>query len=337
MTSSTDAEQTMQLALERFRVRMATANRKFIQDRVDEIEARGLASEEEKWRKMAEYRHIEPNEKETKFPQRLVDLPAAVDKVFPFPIDGVHPPRLRTDDAREQFLDMLQQVFQQQAEEWAAERGRETPGLLPRCDELNVFLKYAYAVEDPDFRLSAIPPFEPGLTLLSVEQAELAETQPEQYREQVREECAQVREFLESDGTGDLINKAIVGPWVEADDLEVKAGVITGTGYIGEYPHWYSTYLYCRQREDAVRDYAIPDAPNIRNWAWRVVVLDDKGDFLAPSVIYGRKPRFDSIPEFLDWYCSWPDYLDARRIRSLRRHAVQCETDCESDCDMHIA
>ncbi|PYH85027.1 hypothetical protein BO82DRAFT_398978 [Aspergillus uvarum CBS 121591] len=41
---------------------------------------------------------------------------------------------------------MLQQVFQQQAEEWAAERGQEAPGLVPRCDELGVFLKYAYAL-----------------------------------------------------------------------------------------------------------------------------------------------------------------------------------------------
>ncbi|RAH65795.1 uncharacterized protein BO66DRAFT_414895 [Aspergillus aculeatinus CBS 121060] len=210
----------MQQALERFRVRMATANRKFIQDRVDEIEARGLANEEVKWQKMVEYRHIYlPNEREeNEFPPRLVDLPAALDT----DVDNL--------EAREQFPDMLQQVFQQQAAGWAAERGQEAP--------------------QP-----------PGL----------------------------------------------------ADDLEVTAGVVTGTGYIGEHPHWYSAYLYCRQRDDA-----IPDAPNIRNWAWRVVVLDDKGDFW-------------------DWYCSWPDYLDARRIRSLRRRAVQCETDCESDCDLHLA
>ncbi|RAK71259.1 uncharacterized protein BO72DRAFT_453870 [Aspergillus fijiensis CBS 313.89] len=259
----------MQQALEQFRVRMATANRRFIQDRVDEIEARGLAREEVKWQKMVEYRHIYlPNERENGFPPRLVDLPAAMDmdmgQVFPFPLNGVHPPRLRTHEAREQFLDMLQQVFQQQAADWAAERGQETPGLVPRCDELGVFLQYAYAVEDPDFRLSAIPPFEPGLMLLSEEQAALAETQPERYRELDREECAQVREYLESDGIGDLIHKSMVGPSVESDDLEFKAGVVTGTGYIGEYPHWYSAYLYCRQRDDAVRDDAIPDAPNIR-------------------------------------------------------------------------
>jgi hypothetical protein len=54
-----------------------------------------------------------------------------------------------------------------------------------------------------------------------------------------------------------------------------------------------------------------------------------------PSILYGRKARFDSIPEFLDWYASWLDHLDAQELLSLRRHAEGCETDCESDCEDH--
>ncbi|PWY95906.1 hypothetical protein BO94DRAFT_530646 [Aspergillus sclerotioniger CBS 115572] len=336
MTSPTDADQTMQQSLQRFRNRMAAANRKFIQDRIDEIEARGLATERQKWRKMVEYRHFDMPDENEDLPKRLVDLPTVVD-TDPFAMDGVHPPRLRTEKAREIILDTLQQVFQRQAEKWAAEQGKDTPGLIPRCDELGMFLKYAHAVEDPDFRLSSIPPFEAGLWVMGADEAELVETQPERYYERVRAECERVRENLEDDdGIGDLINKSMVAPRIEGSDLEVKAGVITGTGYIDEYPHWFSAYLYCRQRVDADEgNDTISDAPNIQDWAWRVVVVDSEPDILNPTVMYGRRPQFDSIPEFLDWYCSWPDHLDTRGILSLRRHAIQCETDCESDCEYH--
>jgi hypothetical protein len=33
-----------------------------------------------------------------------------------------------------------------------------------------------------------------------------------------------------------------------------------------------------------------------------------------PTELYGRIPRFDSIPEFLEWY-SWFDYLDMDKVR----------------------
>ncbi|KNG87988.1 hypothetical protein ANOM_004539 [Aspergillus nomiae NRRL 13137] len=252
-------------------------------------------------------------------------------------MDGIHPPRLRTDKARELFLETLQEVFQQQAEEWAAETGEEAPGPIPKCHELGVFLKYAHAVVDPDFRRAGIAPFEAGLEVLGVHEADLAETQPERYYELVQEECARVRENLEDDELSDLVNKSLIAPNLEVDDLEVKAGVITGTGYVDEYPQWYSTYLYCRHRVDADENKDnIPDAPNIHDWGWRVVFLDaEPVSYLTPLVLYGRKPRFDSIPEFLDWYCTWLDHLDARGILSLRRHANRCETDCESDCEIH--
>lgn len=48
--TDTNADETMRLAIARFRSRMAAANQKFLQDRVNEIEAKGLATEEEKRR-----------------------------------------------------------------------------------------------------------------------------------------------------------------------------------------------------------------------------------------------------------------------------------------------
>jgi hypothetical protein len=31
--------------------------------------------------------------------------------------------------------------------------------------------------------------------------------------------------------------------------------------------------------------------------------------------LYGRKPRFNSIPEFLEWYSSWFNYRDMDEVR----------------------
>lgn len=124
------------------------------------------------------------------------------------------------------------------------------------------------------------------------------------------------------------------------EDLEVRVGFITGIGFsqLYECPSRYSAYVYCRLLTDEEddgkhKDEDIQDATNIRDWGWRVVVFQAEVD--NPSVLYGRKARFDSIPEFLDWYASWLDHVDARGLLSLRRHAIGCETDCESDCEDH--
>lgn len=115
-------------------------------------------------------------------------------------------------------------------------------------------------------------------------------------------------------------------------DLEVKAGVITGTGRIGENDEWYSTYLYCYREDETQYDH-IPDALNIQDWAWRVVFFG--GNCKNFRVLYGRRARFDSIPEFLDWYSNRPNHLDERCLLNLRRHEAGCETDCESECELH--
>jgi hypothetical protein len=34
-----------------------------------------------------------------------------------------------------------------------------------------------------------------------------------------------------------------------------------------------------------------------------------------PQELYVRQPRFDSVPEFLEWYSSWRSYLDMDRVQ----------------------
>ncbi|GAQ47421.1 similar to An12g10600 [Aspergillus tubingensis] len=357
---SHDADETMREAVDRFRTRMAAANRQFIQDRIDEIDARGLATEKEKIRMIQRWRHFgdldqdEPASENNpdarhisnRFRQtrELAAVPAllAEDTHPLFALDGIHPPLLCTPEARQIFLDTLQEVFQRQAEEWAAAEGEDIPSEpIPRCEELGRLLAYAHEVEDPDFRHSGIAPLEAGLSVQTrYGTLPCLDTQEERdhYHARIRQECAWLQERLEGEYT-DLINKVQI-PASPDVDLDVRAGVVMGTGYVGEYPKWYSAYLYCRKSPDEdmegihYQDEGVQDAPNIREWGWRVVFMEEEG-IMQPQVLYGRKPRFDSIPEFLDWYASWPDYLDARGLLSLRRHLKGCEIDCESDCEMH--
>lgn len=180
----------MCLAITRFRSRMTAANQKFFQDRVNEIEGKGLATEEEKRRQLLQYKWIsflewDDENSETcgrhdriRIPQQTsvkdLDIPAALNALPPHqPADGVAPPLLRTEQWRQMYLDTVQRVCQQQADAIVAEDDEEPdvacsshkdhrPMAIPRCDELALFLKYAQEVVDVDFRLSDIPPFTPA-------------------------------------------------------------------------------------------------------------------------------------------------------------------------------
>lgn len=193
---------------------------------------------------------------------------------------------------------------------------------------------------DVDFRLSGIAPFTPAWsTGVAVE--ELDGLNEVQRRDKLADPELLKRE---QEGLQQVFEDELSNGWLEAyldEDLEARAGFITGIGFNQRYecPAWYSAYVYCRLRTDDDEDDGkqedgdVPDAANIRDWGWRVVFFRAGVD--NPTVLYGRRARFDSIPEFLDWYASWLDHLDARGLLSLRRHAVGCETDCESDCEDH--
>lgn len=58
MSSSTQSDnpgETIRLAVERFRIKMESADRQFIQDRVDEIETMHLSTDEKKLSHMRRY------------------------------------------------------------------------------------------------------------------------------------------------------------------------------------------------------------------------------------------------------------------------------------------
>ncbi|KAJ5787749.1 hypothetical protein N7457_002739 [Penicillium paradoxum] len=357
--TDTDANETMRLAITRFRNKMAAANQKFLQDRINEIEAKGLATEEEKRCQLRQYLWMDhlawdDEEPEThrhdriQIPQQTsvsaLDIPAILNALPSHePADGVLPPLLRTEQWRQMYVDTVQRVCQRQADAIVASDGEacnshkdHRPMSIPRCDELALFLQYAQGVVDVDFRLLGIAPFTPAWSI-GVKEEELEGLDEGQRRVKLADP-----ELLRrgQEGLQRELEDEVSNAWLEAstdEDLDVRAGFITGVGYnrLHECPEWYTAYVYCRllTDDDGEQDEDIQDAANIRHWGWRVVVF--KAEVVGPSVLYGRKARFDSIPEFLDWYASWLDHLDARGLLSLRRHAVGCETDCESDCEDH--
>lgn len=115
---------------------------------------------------------------------------------------------------------------------------------IPRCDELALFLKYAQGVLDVDFRLSDIAPFTPAWST-GVKDGELDGLDKGQRYGKLAgpELLKREREGLQRELEDELSNMGLKA-YVD-EDLEVRAGFITGVGYnqLYECPAWYSEYV----------------------------------------------------------------------------------------------
>ncbi|KAJ5302814.1 hypothetical protein N7476_009613 [Penicillium atrosanguineum] len=158
--SDTNPGETMRLAVERFRTRMESSNRCFIQDCVDEIEAMRLLTEDGKFSLMRPYwyelgvtglsdwnydapRGPVLRARETENVSRLEDLKT----IFHEHMDGIIPPMLVTDKWRQIFLETIENV----CNEAAVQDKKDEDFHIPVCDELGHFIKYANGVQHPDF------------------------------------------------------------------------------------------------------------------------------------------------------------------------------------------
>lgn len=314
--SDAGLDETMRLAIERFRIKMESSNRQFLQDRIDEIQAMGLNTEEEKLEEMRWYwsgvgrkgdaawndcvpqRPVRQNREEQNV-KRLEDVLSTYHQYM----DGISPPTLVTDEWRQMFLEVVESV----CNEAAAQDEEVKKFHIPMCHELGRFLKHADGVCDPDFRNSGICPFHP-VFVSGVQEyafpdhpAVLALPPPD---------IAKSREWLQETLPQYILDRNFIKGFVD-QDLEVKVGFETGLGGHGECDAWYSAYLYCRRSDDESDDESHNET--LKDWAWRIVVFH--ADFENPRSLYGRYPRFDSIPDFLDWYSSWLDYVDMDVVR----------------------
>ncbi|KAJ5912098.1 uncharacterized protein N7473_001401 [Penicillium subrubescens] len=216
-------------------------------------------------------------------------------------MDGIIPSSLITDEWRQAYLEVLKEVRdeavvrmrqeQSDEEEEDDEKEEEEVVDIPLCHELGLFLKYANGIQDPDFRSSGICPFEPVPAVGITEYAFSERANLEDY----------------------ILDKANVDAYVD-EDPDVKVGFLTGTGWRAQHDEWYSAYLYYHQEEDS----RSPD-PSLKDWAWRVCVFH--AGLENSTALYGQYPRFNSLPEFLDWYSSWLEFVDMKVVKkNVRRH-----------------
>ncbi|PYH42960.1 uncharacterized protein BP01DRAFT_358955 [Aspergillus saccharolyticus JOP 1030-1] len=308
-------ESAMSHALTQFRHQMSTANRHFLLDRVHEIQSLHLPTEAANLHHMRRYwpslgrggqetywnRTVAPEpvreDREVRSVTRLADVPGLYHQYM----DGVCPPRLRTEEWRRMYLAVVAEV----CAEVVAEDGQDGEDGIPPCEELGLFLKYANGVQDPDFRRSGIAPFLPGFFVGVAEYAfpDEAAGQGGSARMEIEGQRGLLKGYLEES----LLGRVGLHGMID-EDLEVKVGFLTGTGGWGHEDRWYSAYTYCRRREDDAADTHQTD------FAWRVLFFEASDDD-TPATLNGRRPLFDSIPEFLDWYGSWFDYIDMDEVR----------------------
>ncbi|GIC94455.1 uncharacterized protein Aud_010955 [Aspergillus udagawae] len=312
-SSDTDPAEIMRLAVEGFRAKMEASNRRFLQDRIDEIEAMGLSTEEEKFNEMSLYWHdlgakCEPKWNNTASPGHVRQSREArnatrledVKTIYHQYMDGIISPTLVTDKWRQMYLEVLKGVCN---EAMAQNQGGEDEDFeIPMCYELGHFIKYANGVQDPDFRRSGICPFEP---VPPVGREEYAFPEHAAVLRLPTPRVSTSREILKEYLRGRILDETFILGTVD-EDLEVKVGFQTGLGCRAGHDEWYSAYLYCRRCDD-------DSDPSLKDWAWRVSFF--RADVGNPTTLYGRYPRFDSIPEFLDWYSSWLVYVDMNEVR----------------------
>lgn len=299
---SANADERMRLAVERFRTKMEVSNRQFLQDRIDEVEAMNLSTEKEKLLKMRTYwpdlkirqdvrwMATLPPEMVRQFHEEAnVDRLSDVKSQYHQHMDGVDPPKGWTDEWRQMYLDTVQTV----CNEVAFRSDQDNEFEIPPCYDLALFLKYASGVQDPDFRYAGMAPFEPPGRFMK-ETSDISKDREDLIRD--------IHHYY-------LCEES----WFESyahQDLEVRAGFKTGIGVKDKqagHDDWYSMYLYCRRDPE--------DSDQGQNdWAWRVVI-SEVGTYGDPIEIYGQKPIFDSIVEFLDWYSSWLEHLDMDQVR----------------------
>ncbi|KAJ5971311.1 uncharacterized protein N7479_001229 [Penicillium vulpinum] len=270
----TNPGETMRLAVERFRTKMESSNRQFIQDRINEIEAMHLSTEKEKLRIMSRYwdnlgdkgqsnwsddapRDMVRQAREMANVSRLQDLKTT----FHEHMDGVNPTTLVTDEWRQMFLETLESVCNKAAEKYGDHNFH-----IPICDDLGHFIKYANGVQDPDFRHSGICPWKPvpyiGIRHYAFPDRPSIRALP---LPDIAKSRDQLKRYLEYSLLGeDFIYSTF------DKDLEVKVGLHTGCGLRRGYDEWYSAYVYCRRYEDD------PD-PSHKDWAWRVVIFHAGG------------------------------------------------------------
>ncbi|KAF9242695.1 hypothetical protein DTO006G1_5408 [Penicillium roqueforti] len=263
MSSSTQSDnpgETIRLAVERFRIKMESADRQFIQDRYD----LGTTSSSESWNGNAPLGPVQQHREEAKV-SRLEDLKTTFHQYM----DGIVPSTMAPDEWREMFMKTFESVSNEAPRH---DDNDDEDFYILRSDELAHFIKYANGVHDPDSRHSGISPWEP-VPPMRMEIREYAYTDRPAVQALTPPDIAKAREELKESLEDRLLDENWI--WGHCGyEFEVKVGFHTGLGSCIEHDAWYSIYMYCRQFEE-------DSDPSHKYWTWRVVIFS--ADIMNPT------------------------------------------------------
>lgn len=308
----------MEETIERFRIRMSSANNAFLHDRIAEQRARKDVGEASKVAMMArfwfpnskyelegrtewqphkpsqyEMERASPAQEEQWFRETEVKT---LDDVASLPhhhMDGTASPP--TEAIRKAFLSALDNVVNDLVDDDKFDSRIQLP------DDLDEFLKLTSGAYDPDFRQDGICNFSP-----------LPSLPPHACSEQAMYmdlKCCANPEAWESEG---------FQLWQVEEEFEVAVGLLLDRA--GQWPpnhRWpegyrcFSLLAYCKSVPDM---YDLVEYPEeVDDWKWRILFYCRTGD------IEYDLHSFDTIADFLDWYASWDERLDDSAMREAVR------------------
>lgn len=299
---------------------MRASNRKFFNDRIDEISAFNIPDKSKLdlfarfWISRLQYDWPTPSEisksdeqgQREKAATTIEDLRNLEHRNS----EGLVAPTLKTEELRDVFLDELERMVNENA-------GFGNSRRITFPEEVKSFLKMANGVRDMDVRDDGICEWD------------LA-----------RDNCSEGREVqhLRKDvnGSFEMVDtKMRQTQWFKIEhELLVKTGFQTGgpTIQAGGGDYWYSYYLFCRRyteeevQENVYREEKEESYEKTDGWAWRIVFDSTSDKMTSPDVAL---LAFDTIPEFLDWYSTWESRLDELDLERVQ--AVYDESDLLED------
>ncbi|KZF21977.1 hypothetical protein L228DRAFT_247589 [Xylona heveae TC161] len=296
-SSSMSMGEKMRKTIELYREKMYTSNKKFIYDRIEDIEAMNLPSEEEKlvvmgrfWFLLNEWHRREgwnppwmaSNAKKDIASKTQLESERAVKrledvKTLPHPVmDGLHPPEL-DETQRQLYIETFETVTNELA------KTKDEAQWIRMPEELKSFLKYANGLEGPNFRYGKAYDFHMygsgGLENKSIEETRDIFLDLHKHSH----ECLQ--EFFEL-------------------EFEAKAAYICGETFWLDCCY-YTFYAYCRLDAGFAKRHK-----RGHDWAWRIVLTNTSCDEedLETKV-------FDSLEEFIIWHGSWDERMDVEEMR----------------------
>ncbi|KAI9927435.1 hypothetical protein MW887_003048 [Aspergillus wentii] len=295
-------------AIQAFREKITTANRAFLNDRIDEIqkfdlpEPKKLQIAAHFWSKSVVWPFKKRDydyqtgyildgkalEEQRERENKVTSVEEVRTLWHPY-FDGVKEPTLTDEKWRRVFIEELENVSNEKFDLF-----KEDGHVIKASPELDEFLQHADGIVDMDFRYWGICGFElvPQRILTPPDEDEIDDALIHKW---IRKNL-EWKQFNE----GEMDN-------LQLYDWDCKGGFETGRSKQENNWMWFSAYTYCRKTIEEGDDEKAPE----HQWAWRVLFWNDAQIVGIDEQVHA----FEHFDEFLEWYSSWPGMVDLDGVR----------------------